>query len=331
METTTRTDGPEPPTPEQDEHPKGESALTVLIAFGANAAVAAAKTAAAVFTGSASMLAEAAHSWADTGNQVFLLVAQKKSQRPPDASRPLGYGREAYVWSMFAAMGLFVAGAAVSVWHGITQLSHKGPVESPTVAYAVLGVAFVFESVSFAQAFRQTRGESRSLDRDVLDHALRTSDPTLRAVLAEDSAALVGLVIAALGIFLHQLTGSAVFDALGSILVGLLLGAVALVLIERNRRFLTGQESDERLRQGVLERITALPEVSRVTYVRLEFFGPRQLVLFARVDLEGESPESEVAYALRRVEESLERDPAITEALITLATPEEPALTPSGS
>ncbi len=109
-------------------------------------------------------------------------------------------------------------------------------------------------------------------------------------MLAEDSAALVGLVIAALGIFLHQLTGSAVFDALGSILVGLLLGAVALVLIERNRRFLTGQESDERLRQGVLERITALPEVSRVTYVRLEFFGPRQLVLFARVDLEGESP-----------------------------------------
>jgi cation diffusion facilitator family transporter len=316
---------------DQQDDQQGESALTVIVAFGANAAVAAAKSAAAVFTGSASMLAEAAHSWADTGNQVFLLVAQRKSRRPPDASRPLGYGREAYVWSMFAAMGLFVAGAAVSVWHGITELGHEGPVESPGVAYGVLGVAFLLEGASFAQAFRQTRAESRRLDRDVLDHALRSSDPTLRAVLAEDTAALIGLAIAALGIFLHQVTGSAVFDALGSILVGLLLGAVAVVLIERNRRFLTGQESDERLRQGVLERILSLPEVARVTYVRLEFVGPRQLVLFARVDLQGEERETSVAHALRGVEEQLEQDRRITEALITLALPEEPALAPTPS
>jgi cation diffusion facilitator family transporter len=314
-----------------DSDQQGESALTVIVAFGANAAVAAAKTAAAVFTGSASMLAEAAHSWADTGNQVFLLVAQRKSQRPPDDARPLGYGREAYVWSLFAAMGLFVAGAAVSVWHGITELGHEGPVESPGVAYGVLGVAFLLEAVSFAQAFRQTRAESQRLDRDVLDHALRTSDPTLRAALAEDTAALLGLVIAALGIFLHQVTGSAVFDALGSILVGLLLGAVAIVLIERNRRFLTGQESDQRLRQGVLERLLSLPEVDRVTYVRLEFVGPRQLVLFARIDLQGEEPETSVARALRRVEEQLERDSRIVEALITLAIPEEPSLTAARS
>lgn len=318
----------------QGGEPQGESTLTVLIAFGANGAVALAKSVAALFTGSASMLAEAAHSWADTGNQVFLLIAQRKSQRPPDKARPLGYGKEAYVWSMFAAMGLFVAGGAVSVWHGITELSHEGPVESPLVAYAVLGVAFVFEGVSFAQAFRQTRAESQRLDRDVLDHALRTSDPTLRAVLAEDTAALIGLVIAALGIALHQLTGSAVWDAVGSILVGLLLVAVAVVLIERNRRFLTGQASDERLRQGMLARITALPSVARVTYVRLEFVGPRQLVLFARVDLEGDQPETTVAHALRRIEEGLEEDDRVVEALITLATPEEPALSlqtePSG-
>lgn len=306
----------------------GESTLTVIIAFAANAAVAVAKSAAALLTGSASMLAEAAHSWADTGNQVFLLVAQKKSQRPPDEARPLGYGREAYVWSMFAAMGLFVAGGAVSVWRGITELSHEGEVESPLVAYGVLGVAFVFEAISFAQAFRQTRAESQRLDRDVFDHALKTSDPTLRAVLAEDTAALVGLVIAAGGIALHQLTGSAVWDAAGSILVGLLLIVIAVVLIERNRRFLTGQGSDEELRQGVLARVTALPEVARVTYLRLEFVGPRQLVLFARIDLEGDQPETTVAHALRRVEEQLEQDDRVVEALITLSTPEEPTLTP---
>ena len=306
----------------------GESTTTVVIAFFANLGISIAKTVVAFITGSASMMAESAHSWADTGNQVFLLVAQNKSQRPPDEARPLGYGREAYVWSMFAAMGLFVAGGAVSVWHGITELSHQGGVESPLVAYGVLAVAFVFEGISFTQAFRQTRAESRRLDRDVFDHALRSSDPTLRAVLAEDTAALAGLVIAALGIALHQLPGSAVWDAAGSILVGLLLIVIAVVLIERNRRFLTGQSSDESLRQGVLVRVTSLPDVARVTYLRLEFVGPRQLVLFARVDLEGDQPEATVAHALRRIEEKLEEDDRVVEALITLATPEEPALTP---
>jgi cation diffusion facilitator family transporter len=305
----------------------GESTLTVVIAFFANLAIAVAKTAVALLTGSASMLAESAHSWADTGNQILLLVADRKARRPPDDSHPFGYGREAYVWAMFAALGLFTAGAAVSVWNGINKLSETGGEDvSYTWAYVVLAVAFVLEGISFTQAFRQTRREARRLHRAVLEHAFRTSDPTLRAVFAEDSAALVGLVIAATGIALHQATDDPVYDAIGSILVGLLLGAVAIVLINQNRRFLTGQEADPSLREAAIRRIKEMSEVARVAYVRLEFVGPRQVLLVASVDLTGEARESQVAYTLRALERRTEEDPNITEAVFTLATPDQPSL-----
>src|SRR5665811_1974089 len=123
----------------------GESTVTVVIAFCANLLVAIAKSIVAAFTGSASMLAEAAHSWADTGNQIFLLIADRKSRRRPDESHPFGYGLEAYVWSMFAAMGLFFAGAAVSVWHGVSQLSQEQEATSYAWAYVVLAAAFLLE------------------------------------------------------------------------------------------------------------------------------------------------------------------------------------------
>ena len=304
----------------------GESTTTVIIAFFANLAIAVAKTVVAMITGSASMMAESAHSWADTGNQVLLFIADKRSRRSPDPQHPYGYGREAYVWSMLAALGLFTAGAVVSVWHGATMLFEDSGESSYKWAYIVLAIAFVFEGISFTQAFRQTRGEAKRYDRELLDHALHTSDPTLRAVFAEDSAALIGLVIAGLGILLHQLTGDAMYDALGSILVGLLLGVVAIVLINQNRRFLAGQEADERLRVSAIEQVKAMPEVSRVTYMRLEFVGPRQVLLVASVDLEGEEPESAVAYKLRDLEGRLEKDPSIIEAVLTLATPDDTSL-----
>jgi cation diffusion facilitator family transporter len=162
--------------------------ITVVLAFAANVLVALAKSTAAVLTGSASMVAESAHSWADTGNEVFLLVADRRSRRRPDQTHPLGYGREAYVWSMFAAVGLFVAGAAVSIVHGVQELSSDEGESSFTIAYVVLGISFVLEGISFLQAFRQVRGQAGELDHSVLRHALDTSDPTLRAVFAEDSA-----------------------------------------------------------------------------------------------------------------------------------------------
>jgi cation diffusion facilitator family transporter len=304
---------------------RGDSALTVFIAFSTNLAIAAAKSLAALASGSASMLAEAAHSWADTGNEVFLLIANRRSARPPDDRHPLGYGREAYVWSLLAAVGLFAVGASVSVWHGVSELMHgeeeQGGDYAP--AYVTLAIAFVLESISFLQAFRQLRREARGLDRDLLSHALETSDPTVRAVFAEDAAALVGILIAAIGIALHQFTGVVAWDAMGSILIGVLLGVVAVLLIDRNRRFLTGEPGSDELREAAIARIKELRDVAEVRFIRLEFIGPKQLFVVASVDLVGDPVESSVAKTLRRLERDLESSPYVVEAVLTVSEPDD--------
>jgi cation diffusion facilitator family transporter len=302
------------------------SVLTVIIAFCANALVAVAKSVAAALTGSASMTAEAAHSWADTGNQIFLLVAERRSNKPRDARHPLGYGREAYVWSMFAAFGLFTAGAVVSVWHGIQVLANPEPASDFIVAYLVLALAFVLEGVSFVQALRQARKGARHYRRHTLEHVVISSNPTLRAVFAEDFAALIGIAIAASGVALHQITGSAVPDAIGSILVGLLLGTIAVVLIDRNRKFLVGEPATGEARTAVVDLLLQHPEVDRVTYLHMEFVGPSRLYVVAAVDMVGDLPEHHVAVALRRVERALEDHDLIEEAVLTLATPGEQPL-----
>jgi len=306
----------------------GESLKTVVIAFAANLLVAVAKSFAAVVTGSASMLAEAAHSWADTGNEIFLLVADRRAGRRRDERHPMGYGREAYVWSMFAAFGLFTAGAVVSIFHGITELRNPEEASEFGVAYVVLALSFVLEGISFTQAVVQTRRSARRLHRRFADHVLNTSVPTLRAVFFEDAAALLGILIAGTGVALHQVTGSAVPDAVGSILVGLLLGVVAVVLIERNRRFLVGENVRPEVRTHVLEQLLQRTDVDRVTYLHLEFLGPSRLYLVAAVDMAGDEVEHQLAGRLRRLERVLEEDPLIEEAVLTLATPEERALRP---
>jgi cation diffusion facilitator family transporter len=304
-----------------------ESRTTVLIAFSVNVLVAVAKSAAATVTGSASMLAEAAHSWADSGNEIFLLIANRRSRRPPDAAHPLGHGREAYVWSLFAALGLFVAGAAVSVTHGVQELVHPEPASDFGVGYAVLAVAFVLEAISFGQSLRQAKPEAETLQRDLIEHVLATSDPTLRAVFAEDAAALAGLVIAAAGLIAHQLTGSSVPDSAGSILVGVLLAVVALLLINRNRRYLVGQEADPRVRAAAVQALMDNPEVARVTYLRLEFVGPRMLSVVGDVDLVGDDTESHLAVRLRALEARISESPAVAGAVLSLSAPDEPTLT----
>ena len=303
-----------------------ESLTTVLVAFAVNILVALAKSAAAVVTGSASLLAEAAHSWADAGNEVFLLIANRRSRRPPDLAHPFGHGREAYVWSLFAALGLFVAGAAVSVTRGVQELITPEAAGHFVVGYIVLAVSFVLETVSFLQSVRQARPEAESLQRDLLEHVLATSDPTLRAVFAEDSAALAGLVIAAAGLGAHQMTGSPVPDAVGSILVGVLLAVVAIVLINRNRRFLVGQEADPRVRAAAIQALLDAPEVARVTYLRLEIVGPRMVSVIGDVDLTGDDTESHLAVRLRALEAKINASPAVAGAVLSLSAPDEPSL-----
>lgn len=303
-----------------------DSALTVAVAFLMNLLIAIAKTIAAAVTRSASLTAEAAHSWADAGNEIFLIVANRRAARPPDPAHPLGHGREAYVWSLFAAVGLFVAGGAFSITHGVGELRDPTPAEDFLVGYVVLAVSFVLEAVSFLQSLRQARADARLMQRDVIEHVLATSDPTLRAVFAEDAAALIGLVLAGAGLAAHQVTGSAVPDAIGSILVGVLLVVVAVVLINRNRRFLVGEEADPRVRAAVLRSLLAMPEIDRVTYLRLEVVGPRMISIVGDVDLAGDDAESRIAVRLRALEAEISRSPAVAGAVFSLSAPDEPAL-----
>jgi Co/Zn/Cd efflux system component len=191
----------------------------------------------------------------------------------------------------------------------------------------VLGGSFLLEGTSFLQSARQARREAEALDRDLIEHVLATSDPTLRAVFVEDASALIGLLLAAAGLAGHQLTGSVTPDAIGSILIGLLLVVVALLLINRNRRFLVGEEADPRVRRAVLEALLNLPQVERVTYLRLEVVGPRMILVIGDVDLAGDDVESNVAVRLRALEAMITESPAVAGTLLSLSAPDEPTLT----
>jgi len=189
-------------------------------------------------------------------------------------------------------------------------------------------ISFILEGISFIQAATQARRLANQRRRSVTDLVLNTSNPTLRAVFFEDAAALIGVAIATLGVAFHQVTGSPTPDAIGSILIGVLLGVIAVVLIDRNRRFLVGEAVRPDVRQKVLQHLLARPDIDRITYLHLEFVGPDRLYLVASVDMAGDDLEHSVAVRLRQVERELEQQEGIEEAVLTLATPDEVSLLP---
>jgi divalent metal cation (Fe/Co/Zn/Cd) transporter len=190
----------------------------------------------------------------------------------------------------------------------------------------VLAISAVLEGASLAQSVVKARQAARGVRRDTLDYVLNGSNTTLRAVVAEDSAALAGIAVAALGVGLHQATGIAAFDAAGSILIGLILAAVALLLIDRNRRYLVGLEAPTAVRQRAGASLLKHPEIDRVTYLHLEFVGPSRLFLVAAIDLAGDAPEDEVARRLRRLEEEIAADPLLQTVVLTLSVSDEDSL-----
>jgi cation diffusion facilitator family transporter len=257
---------------------------TVIIAGLANVFVGLVKLVAGIMTGSSAMLAEAAHSAADTLDQVFLLMSLHKADRPASREHPFGHGQERYFWSLLAAFGIFIAGAGFSVFEGVLALT-RSQHESPLLAYVALGVAFAAEGTSFARAFWQVRGEARRDHQDVLSHVQSSPDITVKVTLFEDSAAVVGLVFAAIGVGLSQLTGSPAWDGGASIAIGVLLVVVAVKLGMDSKELLIGRAASPAIERLIRTEIEAQPGVDALLELRTMHMGPDSIIVAARVAL----------------------------------------------
>lgn len=301
--------------------PGGKSA--VMLAFAAGTSIALVKTLAAVLTGSASMTAEAVHSWVDGLTDSFLVAAYLAARRPADGQHRLGYGRESYVWSMFGSIAMLALGAQVGIWRGIHQLSMPDAPTDYRFGYAVIIGSFALQSVSTFQALRFLRRRAAALQRSAVQHVLETSDSQLRTVVTQDFLALVGLAVAGLGMLLHDVTGNVAYDAAGSIVVGLLMGIAGLFLVNLNRRYLAGMPLPVDRRAIAIGLLKQSPDVKRVTLLYTEFIGPDRILLVARIEIAGEHSQAELARILRRLEQQIMTHRNVGIATLTLAAPEE--------
>jgi len=264
----------------------GETRRTVIVAGAANVFVGVIKLAAGLLTGSSAMLAEAAHSAADTLNQAFLLTSVRRGQRPADPSHPFGYGQERYFWSLLAAFGIFVAGGGFSIFEGILALGHEGSGDL-LIAYIALALAGAAEGTSLIRAYSQMRGEARSSHTELVEHVQRSPDTTVKAALFEDTAAVIGLVLAAAGLVLRQLTGSGVWDAAASMAIGALLIVVAVKLGMDSRDLLIGRAAGPGEQRVIREEIEKTPGVDALIELLTMHLGPDHLLIAARVDFSG--------------------------------------------
>ncbi|MCM2578983.1 cation diffusion facilitator family transporter [Streptomyces meridianus] len=265
----------------------GKTKVTVLVALGANLVIAAAKAVGGAFAGSPALLSEAAHSVADSLNEVFLLASLARSKRKPDADHPFGYGKERFFWSLLAAVGIFVMGGCFSFYQGIEAMRSEGE-HSRTgfiVGFAVLTVALIAEGTSLAKALLQVRSQARREGRRMFRQLRAADDPALRTVLAEDSTACLGVLLAIAGLGLHAVTGDVLYEAWASLLIGMLLVYVAYQLGRESRKQLIGEAVDPVQRQEIREFLDSRPEVDTVTTLLTMRLGPDSVLVAARIDL----------------------------------------------
>jgi cation diffusion facilitator family transporter len=306
-----------------------ESRKTVLVALAANAAIGVVKLAAGLVSGSSAMLAEAAHSVADTTNQLFLLGSLTFSEREPDEQHPFGYGKERFLWSFMASIFIFVSGALFSFYQGIHELLHGGEQGGYGWTYAALVAALLLEGTSLVRAMRQTRSDAKRAQRPVSRYVRSSRDPTTKTVVFEDSAAVIGVVIALIGVGLHQLTGEAAFDAIGAILIGALLACVAFVLWRDTRGLLIGEAALPEERERLHEVLERHPEVDDIVQLMTMAMGPDDLLVAARLDLPDDLDAERIEQLARELDAELrEAVPAVKQVFIDPTHRDE---TPVGS
>ncbi|WP_437486341.1 cation diffusion facilitator family transporter [Sorangium sp. So ce1014] len=276
-----------------------ESRIAIYGAIGANMAIAAVKFVAAAVTGSSAMVSEGVHSLVDTADGLLLLLGKHRSARPPDAEHPFGHGKELYFWTLIVAIMIFAAGGGVSIYEGILHLLRPRPIEDPTWNYVVLGAAAVFEGTSLAisvHEFKKKAGQGYLA-------AMRSSkDPTTFTIVLEDSAALAGLAIAFLGVWLGHSLGNPYLDGAASIGIGLVLAAVAVFLARQSHGLLMGESADRELIASILALAEADRGVSAVGRPMTMHFGPHDVLVVLRIEFDPALTASGVAEAIERIE-----------------------------
>jgi cation diffusion facilitator family transporter len=303
------------------EEREGGSTRTVVVALVANLAIAVAKTVAALVTGSASMWAEAAHSVADTGNEVLLFVGLRRSTRPPDRGRPFGYGQERFFWAFLAALGIFLVGGLLSIGEGVRSILLPEPLESVWIGVAVLVVAIGFEGYSWRTAHRQLRRDARDRDRSMAKHLVHASDPSATTVFLEDTAALIGLGVALVALLLHAGTGWAGWDAIGSMVIGVLLIAVAVLLARRSKALLLEETAPADVVEPIRDRVTRAGWVGRLSDIHAVYVGPAALLVnlwIVPAPAEVDRPAGELLRQVDQLRGELLAHPAIAQVTITL-------------
>ncbi|MBS0477674.1 MAG: cation transporter [Proteobacteria bacterium] len=281
---------------------KAENNRVLIVALAANVGIAVAKFVAAAITGSSAMLTEGVHSLVDSTNQLLLMYGRKRAAKPADATHPAGYGRELYFWSFVVALLVFALGAGVSVYEGVVHFLKPEPAVSPLIAYGVLIVAFLLEggsTVAAFQEFNRARGP-KSWWRALTS----TKDATTVIVLLENGAAMAGILIAAIGLAISQATGDPRFDGIASILIGLLLGVVAIFLAREAKGLLIGEAADPELVDEI-RRAVSRPGVTGVGEIMTIHNAPDQIVAAVNVDFDNRLSAGEVERIIDQVEREL--------------------------
>ncbi len=277
------------------------SRTAVYAALIGNLLVAATKGVAAAVTGSSAMLSEAVHSVVDSGNEVLLLYGQNQAMRRPDAEHPFGYGRELYFWSFVVALLIFALGAGVSIYQGILHVLDPEPIRNPIVSYAVLVLAFVFEGTSWVISFRQFR--ATGLKRLTFYQAFRRSkDPPSFMVLFEDTAALLGIALAALGTLGATTFGRPQLDGVASILIGLVLAGVATLLARESKSLLIGEPAESDLIESIRRIAAEVPGVVRANGALTSHLAPDQVVVLLSLEFEDRLCVPELENAVLEIE-----------------------------
>ena len=293
----------------------GSSKIAVYAAITGNLVIAVSKFVAAVFTGSSAMLSEGIHSLVDTGNGGLLLFGIKQSKKPPDEMHPFGYGKELYFWTLIVAIFIFAVGGGMSVYEGILHLVHPRSVENLLWNYAVLGLATLFEGISLTVAYREFKVMQGQ--RGIWEAIHASKDPTVFTVLFEDSAALLGLLVAFLGVFLGQQFDNPYFDGCASIIIGVILATVATLLAYESRELLIGEGVSPRVLKEICALVSEDATVEKVMRPLTMHFGPHEILLNIEIQFQRRLPAVELAAAVNRLEQRIRNQhPDITRIFI---------------